>query len=321
LGAALESLTSQTCTAPFEIVVVDNDSEDGTRAVVDAAARADPRIRSVREPRVGLSYAKNAGIRASRGSLVLFTDDDVVVESGWIQTYVDFFRRERGTSVVAGGPVRPIQHDLSQWPSWVDRAAWPDLPSLDHGEAERPLRAPEWLWGANMAAPGPLLKSLGGFRTELGRGARASTFEDVDLVERIRGLGGEAWYLPGAGVQHRADQAASRPRQILVTAFNRGGNNRVGLRHGTYYVAALPLPTGRVAGGALLPGLLLGLLVFTGGFRLTRDRRAFDAARRCAWGAGWCMWSLVGESSRRRARAVRAAVLTVRRLALGLTPA
>jgi GT2 family glycosyltransferase len=302
------------------VVVVDNDSEDGTRAVVDAAARADPRIRSVREPNIGLSHAKNAGIRAARGSLILFTDDDVVVESGWIQTYIDFFGRESGTSVVAGGPVRPVRHDLSDWPPWVDRAAWPDLPSLDHGEVERPLRSAEWLWGANMGAPRDLLESLGAFHADLGRGARAFTFEDVDLVERIRKLGGEAWYLPAAGVGHRADRGAACPRQILLTAFTRGCNNRVGVRYGTYYAAALPLPAGWVAALVLLPGLLLGLLVFAGGFRLTRDPRAFDAARRCAWGAGWCMWSVVGESSRRRGRALRAAVLAVRRLALGLTP-
>lgn len=316
LPAAIQSLVAQTSAARFEVVVVDNASEDTTPEVISALVQSDPRIRTIAEPVVGLSHAKNAGIRAARGRLILFTDDDVVVEDGWIAAYTEFFSRPRRDAVVAGGPVLPVPLDLSEWPPWVGGSARADLPSLFYGDAERPLRASEWLWGANMAALKDVLASLGGFRAGLGRGARAATFEDVDLVDRLRETGGQAWYCPHAPVQHRVDPSKARPREMLLTAFNRGCNDRLAARNGTYFEPAATVSGSRLAAGLALPGLLAALIASAASFRLTGRPNFFDIARRSSWGAGWCMWSIIGESSRRRARIFRSFVLTARRVAL-----
>jgi GT2 family glycosyltransferase len=316
LPAAIQSLLAQTCAARFEVVMVDNASEDTTAEVTNALVQSDPRIRTITEPMVGLSHAKNAGIRAARGPLILFTDDDVVVEDGWIAAYTDFFGRSRRDAVVAGGPVLPVPLDLSEWPRWIRGSARADLPSLYYGDAERPLRAAEWLWGANMAAPREVLASLGGFRPDLGRGGRDDTFEDVDLVDRFREAGGEAWYCPQAPVQHRVDPSKARPDAMLLTAFNRGCNDRVAARNGTYFEPAVTVSGGRLAAGLALPGFLAALIASAASFRLTGRANFFDIARRSSWGAGWCMWSMIGESSRKRARILRSLVLTARRVAL-----
>jgi hypothetical protein len=301
------------------VIVVDNGSEDGTRSVVESFQRADPRVRVVVEPRIGLSHAKNAGIRDARGPLVLFTDDDVLVDDGWIQAYVDLFRRLPNSAlVVAGGPVVAMPRDLEEWPRWVSAAAGSDLPSLDYGEHERTLRKGEWLWGANMAARGELLESMGGFSTELGRGAEDGTFEDVELVDRVRQQGGDVRYCPGARIRHRVDPSAARPHRILLTAFNRGCNSRVALEQGTYFRPSGRAPHDGLAAGLSLPARLFSLVGFALAFRLSRRPAAFDAARRAAWSAGWCMWTVTGESSSRRARALRAAVLALRGVALRL---
>jgi glycosyltransferase involved in cell wall biosynthesis len=315
LPAAIQSLLAQTSAARFEVVVVDNGSRDTTAEVISDLAQNDPRIRTIAEPTVGLSHAKNAGIRAAQGRLILFTDDDVVVEDGWITAYTDFFGRSRGDVIVAGGPVLPVPQDLSEWPRWIGASALADLPSLFYGAAERRLRASEWLWGANMAAPRDLLESLNAFRTDLGRGAGGGTFEDVDLVDRLRDAGGQAWYCPSATVKHRVDVAKARPSEMLLTAFNRGCNNRISLRNGGYFEPALSVPKGRLATGLALPGLLVALLASAASFRLTGRPRFFDFARRSSWGAGWCMWSVIGESSRKHARILRSIVLAVRRVA------
>jgi glycosyltransferase involved in cell wall biosynthesis len=321
LPDCLRSLTTQTCDVGFEIVVVDNGSEDATAQIVREWSGRDGRVRSVEEPQVGLSRAKNAGIRNARGQLLLFTDDDVVVKDGWIAAYVDFFSRPRSRAVVAGGPVLPVPHDLSTWPPWVYDTARPDLPCLYYGEEERPLRRFEWLWGANMAAPRDLLEELGAFREGLGRGGRDETYEDVDLADRFRDAGGEVWYCPAAPVYHRVNPNLSRPRHLLLTAFNRGGNDRVKILQGNYFEPACRVPTSTVAAAFALPWMLAVLTVSATIFRLTRRPHAFDLARRFGWGAGWCMWALLGESSRRRARVVRWVVLRVRQGALRMTPA
>jgi len=113
LPEALASLAAQRCASSFEIVVVDNGSDDTTVDVVREWERRDERMRSVFEPEIGLSRAKNAGIRAARGRLIMFTDDDVIVPEQWIATYVDFFSRSPATRVVAGGPVLPVASDSS----------------------------------------------------------------------------------------------------------------------------------------------------------------------------------------------------------------
>jgi len=301
-------------------VVVDNGSNDATGSVVEKWQRRDSRIRGVEEPDVGLSRAKNAGIRNARGRLILFTDDDVIVASGWIAAYVDFFSRCRSRKVLAGGPVLPLPDDLSLWPPWIHDGARPDLPSLYYGERERLLRESEWVWGANMAVPRTLLEELGTFHDELGRGARDHTYEDVELADRVRMAGGEVWYCATAAVHHRVPPDSARPRQLVMTAFTRGGNDRIATIHGNYVERACRVPASRLAAGLTLPWALVALMSAAAASRLTRRPWAFDRARQSAWCAGWCMWALLGASSKEWARVARWGVLRVRDAALRLMP-
>lgn len=68
----------------MEIIVVDNGSEDGTPDLLAGWAERDPRVRAVREERLGRSRALNTGLEVARGDVVLFTDDDVLVGAGWV---------------------------------------------------------------------------------------------------------------------------------------------------------------------------------------------------------------------------------------------
>ena len=70
----------------WEVLVVDNNSSDRTREVVEDYCRRFPgRFRYLFEPQQGLSYARNAGIREGRGYVLAFMDDDVTVEPEWLQ--------------------------------------------------------------------------------------------------------------------------------------------------------------------------------------------------------------------------------------------
>jgi len=318
---ALRCLTAQECDARYEVVVVDNASTDSTADAIREWSRRDARIRSVAEPTVGLSRAKNTGIRAAQGRLILFTDDDVVLDEGWISAYVRFFSQGHDSMTIAGGPVLPIPADLSQWPSWVCPQARPDLPSLFYGDLERALTRFEWLWGANMAAPKEVFAALGRFEETFGRGAQLDTFEDVELVDRLRDAGGSAWYCPDAAIHHRVDPRKTRPRVMLLNAFNRGCSDRAKEHVGIYYEPEGRIPSSRLAAGFVLPAVLGGLAIWTTLFRLTGHPQTFDRARRTSWRAGWCMWAICGDSVRRRARVVRSLVLTARRVAFRVTPA
>ncbi len=68
----------------WEIVVVNNNSTDDTAAVLASFAERLP-LTCVFEPVPGLSRSRNRGVAASSGDLLLFTDDDVLVEPGWVR--------------------------------------------------------------------------------------------------------------------------------------------------------------------------------------------------------------------------------------------
>src|SRR5262245_34756990 len=88
LPRALDALLDQDVgDVQYEVIVVDNNSVDDTRLVVESyISRATSRLRYVFEGRQGLSYARNAGIGAARASIVAFSDDDICVSRDWIKS-------------------------------------------------------------------------------------------------------------------------------------------------------------------------------------------------------------------------------------------
>ena len=82
-----------------ELLVVDNASIDGTAAVLAGQSR----VRACREEKIGLSVARNTALAAARGEYVIFVDDDVVVNPGWLESYRRFCGSRRGRRGRRGG--------------------------------------------------------------------------------------------------------------------------------------------------------------------------------------------------------------------------
>src|ERR1700722_725873 len=88
---------------PFEIVVIDNaPSSDATKDALLAAYAEDSRVRYVREPRPGLSWARNRGRAEAAGDIVAFTDDDVTVDPWWLNGIVRGFDAVPDVACVTG---------------------------------------------------------------------------------------------------------------------------------------------------------------------------------------------------------------------------
>lgn len=96
LAAQLSALAHQDYDGPLEIVVVDNNSTDGS---VDHSV-VDPTVRTVRaHDGVGPAYARNQGAEAARGALLLFCDADDEVHHDWVRKMVEF-QRDGGYDIV-----------------------------------------------------------------------------------------------------------------------------------------------------------------------------------------------------------------------------
>jgi glycosyltransferase involved in cell wall biosynthesis len=195
LKQALAALMRQTA-APesYEVVVVDNNSSDGTPGVV---ALFDPRrVRRVAEPRQGLSYARNTGLAAARGSIVAFTDDDVEVAPDWVDTIVTSLARHPDMAGV-GGRVLPAWQ--SGRPRWLTREHWAPLALQDHGDCRRVFDAatPIGLVGANVAFRREIFDRVGTFAPEVQRVRDGiGSTEDHEMLARLYASGGRMLYQP-----------------------------------------------------------------------------------------------------------------------------
>jgi glycosyltransferase involved in cell wall biosynthesis len=197
LADAIGSVLAQQENTPlFELIVVDNNSTDATRDVVEEAAGRDLRVRYVFEARQGLSYARNTGIAAARAGLVAFTDDDVRVEPDWVAAIVRAFDEHPEADLI-GGRVLPI------WPSppeaWLTRDHWAPLALVDHGDAPIAVTTarPICLIGANVAFRREVFDTVGEFGTDFQRvGDGIGSLEDHEFQLRLLRIGRTGLYDP-----------------------------------------------------------------------------------------------------------------------------
>ena len=169
VGSALAALLAQTGSIDYEVIVVDNNSSDGTAAVVrNAADRAGGHIRYVFERQQGLSHARNRGIREARAPIIAFTDDDVCVSHDWIRQIVRTFDAYPDIDY-AGGRVLPRW--LRPPPQWLTTAHWSPLALQDYGtdlfrtSRDRAI----CLVGANLICRRAVFDRVGVFAPALGR--------------------------------------------------------------------------------------------------------------------------------------------------------
>jgi glycosyltransferase involved in cell wall biosynthesis len=204
LPRALDSIAAQILpdTLTWEIVVVDNNSSDDTRTVVqDYCSRHPGRFRYVFEPLQGLSRARNAGIQNAYGEIIAFLDDDVTAEPNWLESLTASLHE--GKWAGAGGRILPPR-DFTP-PNWLPLGGKMDLGGtlalFDLGNLPGELkRAP---YGTNMAFHKSMFAKYGTFRVDLGRcGASLLSGEDTEFGERLMSASEHLRYEPAAVIYH-----------------------------------------------------------------------------------------------------------------------
>lgn len=213
LEVTLEALSR--CTIPpglaWEVVLVINNCTDDSREVADRFSRRLPLLR-VEEPRQGLSRARNAGLGAAAGKLIVFADDDMRPCSGWIEAYWSAWRR-RPAGFYFGGPIEPEYEADGIDPELLRATPFGSVVGVDWGPRERALVPPERLQ-SNWACPADVLRAAGGFDLRLGLDAalgRQRLGEEFELMDRLEQRGLLPWYLPSARVTHFVPARKCRP--------------------------------------------------------------------------------------------------------------
>jgi glucosyl-dolichyl phosphate glucuronosyltransferase len=225
LARALDSLALSILpeTIEWEVLVVDNNSSDQTRAVVEESSRRYPgRFRYLFEPRQGKSYALNAGIGEARGEVLAFLDDDVIVERTWLESLTAPL--DEGPWAGSGGRILPMRGFVP--PPWLALDGPHNLAGAlcaycNPGDEPGELKDPPY--GANMAFRKEMFDRYGEFRTDLGpRPASEMRFEDTEFGRRLMAGGERLRYVPSAVVYHEVHESRVRKEFFLAWWFDFG---------------------------------------------------------------------------------------------------
>jgi glucosyl-dolichyl phosphate glucuronosyltransferase len=202
LRQTLRSLAGLRPSDSWEVIVVDNNSTDETRAVVSQAAAGFPApLHYVFEPVQGRSPALNAGIRRAIGDVVVTTDDDVRVAHDWLDRAGAALDRLQCDYV--GGRVLPIWGGPR--PAWLPGHGgkhWAVIALLDYGDQpiEFGARVP---LGVNMAFRRAAFDRAGVFDPHTGRKAGTLLGQEVrEWCIRARAAGVRGFYAPDLTLQH-----------------------------------------------------------------------------------------------------------------------
>ena len=202
LAKTLASLSALRVEAPWEVVIVDNNSSDNTRDVVQAAAQGFPvSLRYVQEPEQGRSAALNAGIKAAQGEIIVTTDDDVRLEPDWL-TNGEHALHRLGSDYL-GGKALPIWPETR--PTWIPEGRcihWAVIALLDYGPEPLPLGDYVPL-GVNMVFRREAFERAGLWNNTIGRKAGTLLGQEVrEWCQRARAAGLKGFYSPDLVVHH-----------------------------------------------------------------------------------------------------------------------
>jgi glucosyl-dolichyl phosphate glucuronosyltransferase len=191
----------------YEVLAVDNNSRDKTREVVESYMPGfRGKLRYLFEPRQGKGFALNQGIKEAKGEIVVFTDDDVIADKGWLVNIRKCFQELNCDGM--GGRILPLYP--AGTPEWIkdnrDILSGP-IVCHDYGEESKLYKKYEMLpfVGANLAIRKTCLESSGFFRPDMGTEGKPIG-EDTELFWRLQNSGKRIFYCGKSLIWHKVDK-------------------------------------------------------------------------------------------------------------------
>jgi GT2 family glycosyltransferase len=201
---------------PWEVLIVDNNSTDSTRSVVESFIRAgQPNFRYLFEPQQGKSLALNRGIAEAKGRIVAMTDDDCIVDSRWVASILREYASDPDLATVGG---RVERYSPMDEPMAVRMSKERMVVSLAPFEPSDPP-----IIGCNVAFKREVLAAVGYFDPDFGPGSsHLLVAEDVDFLYRICKRGFKTLYSPDVLVYHNHGRKMDADWESVCRSYVRG---------------------------------------------------------------------------------------------------
>lgn len=206
LKDTLKDLAAQTARRDsYEILVVNNNSDDSTSSICDRFSQSNPdiRFRAVVELNQGLSHARNRAVKEALGEAIYFIDDDVYLPVDYVEKAVKY-SKEKPNTLSAGGRIWVHFDDEEGQPNWIPGELMPMFGLHDLGDEDRIYPQSNFPRGGNMMVRKSVFDTFGLFDTNLGRtGKELLGSEEKAFFERIRKNGVQLRYWSGLELNHR----------------------------------------------------------------------------------------------------------------------
>ncbi|OPJ65366.1 glycosyltransferase [Clostridium chromiireducens] len=188
----------------YEIVIVNNNSEDDTEKICINFVENNTNIRYIFEEKIGLSNARNTGIDNAKGNIIIFIDDDTCVDINYLKNIEKFFNINNDI-MCAAGKIIPVWNEPK--PTWFTDTFASIIGETLYGNKDRILRRGEFPIGANMIFKKEIFNIVGKFNSELGiQGNKLYLGEECDICSKIINKGFEIYYIANASVEHKVHQ-------------------------------------------------------------------------------------------------------------------
>ena len=193
---------------PFELIIVDNGSTDGTQDYI-ATSKYKMNGQYIRnEDNKGFAKGNNQGAKVAKGSFLLLLNNDTIVTKGFLSAMIKVFSEEKAVGAVGAKLIFPgtglIQHaGVFELPNGL-----PDHIYFNKQSDYKPANIRKQVFavtGAALMIPKALYDELGGLDEEYVNG-----FEDIDLCQRIRQKGMNIYYEPKALIYHYESRTEGR---------------------------------------------------------------------------------------------------------------
>lgn len=212
----------------YEIVLVNNMSTDNTEAECKRFENDYPNVnfRYFVETNQGLSFARNRGIKESRGETLVFLDDDSYIQEGYLNNLQKRLEAHPDADAF-GGKILPV-FESGEAPKWLSKWNYSWVSAIDMGDKVCPFKGKAFPIGANMGIRRSMISEIGLFNTQLGRSKKnLMGGEEKDLFERIRNHGGSIYYFPDVVVHHVIPPTRTTKEYIMRMGEGVGKSERI----------------------------------------------------------------------------------------------
>ncbi|NNE27746.1 MAG: glycosyltransferase family 2 protein, partial [Saprospiraceae bacterium] len=212
----------------FEIIVINNNCTDGTTEFVNGFIQRHPGLgmRHFIETQQGLSYARNRGIKESKGDIIVFIDDDAIVKPDYLRLILGYFESHHD---MKGGGGKVVAKFESGKPHWYNKFSAPMFCS-EHlkGDAIFKYKEGDYPFGCNMFFHRSVIDSEVYFDPALGRkGTGLLAGEEKAIFKRIQQAGHAIYYFPEIMALHQIDDYRMEQTYLDNISIGNGASHKL----------------------------------------------------------------------------------------------